>query len=94
MSEIKIKGNKNWRQFKYRDEVPARVLSSQFEHLNTEDDGSDGFIKYRGHWYHLSDFVVGAPDGWDGVMPHGFFSGVLIKVSRDCETYQIATYFY
>jgi hypothetical protein len=30
-------------------------------------DYEDGFLCYRGHWYHLADFTRGgAPEGWHG----------------------------
>lgn len=31
-------------------------------------------------------------EGWDGYRPDSFYSGVLIKVSDDFETYTVATY--
>lgn len=89
--------NKNWRPFKYRNEVPAEVLASQFDHLD-ENDGFDGFILYRNSWYHLSDFlrIEGHSNedfsSWDGYAGDSYFSGALIKVSEDCESYQIGYY--
>lgn len=93
---IKIRTNHAWRNFCYRNEVPAKVLASQFDHLS-EDDSLDGFLCYRGHWYHLSDFMRNTDNNspvkdWHGVAGDSFFSGVLIRVSRDGERYQIATY--
>ena len=86
--------NHHWRQFKYRNEVPDNVLSEYFEHL---DEDEDGFFSYRGHWYHLSDFMRfddHAPfdSKWDGYCSDSFFSGVLLKYGDDCETYQVALY--
>lgn len=65
-----------------------------------EDPGDylDGFFCYRGIWYHISDFM--RPYGrdsifseWDGYHGDSYFSGVLIRLSDDCETFQVATYF-
>jgi hypothetical protein len=99
MSEIKIRTNRNWRKFKHRYEVPAKVLASQFDWTNEahaeHGDYSDGFFEYRGCWYHLADFVRAGHDGfpgWDGYAGDSYFSGVLIKLSPDGEEYQIATY--
>ena len=47
--------NNHDRQFSYRTEVPAKVLESEFDWLS-EDDGIDGFFRYHGQWYHLSEF--------------------------------------
>lgn len=91
-----IKTNRNWRLFVYRSDVPAKVLHDQFSHLS-EDDASDGFFQYRGHWYHLSDFmrIDGAPElaGWDGYATYSAFSGVLIETSKDGERYRVGRYY-
>ena len=97
----KIITNNHERSFLYRSDVPADILESQFDYLDA--DTFDGFIQYRGHWYHTSCFMrFGYPfnqmplwtheQGWHGYSSDSFFSGVLIKLSDDGETYQIATY--
>lgn len=88
---MKIRTNRQWRHFLYREEVPADVLASQFDWLDA--DTCDGFIRYRGWYYHLSQFERREVDGWHGVAPDSYFSGVLIRLSDDGETYQIGTYF-
>lgn len=91
---ITIKTDRKWRSFKYRGEVPAGILTGQFDWLDAEE--ADGFIQYRGCWYHLSEFmrVDGMPslDGWHGYKNDSFFSGVVIKLSPDGEEYRIGTY--
>ncbi len=90
---MKITTNNHWRQFKYRYEVPTEILEDQFDWTN-EDDHSDGFFEYRGWWYHLDDFIRSndpAFDGWNGILTDSYFSGVLIKLSDNCEEYQVAT---
>ena len=94
-----IKTNKHERHFKYRDEVPVKILADDFEWLD-EENSFDGFIHYRNCWYHLSEFVRPSSnncpfdDGfWQGYISDSFFSGILLHVSDDCETYQIATYY-
>jgi hypothetical protein len=95
---MQIRTDHKRRFFAYRSEVPEKVLADQFAHLN-EDDAIDGFFRYRGHWYHLSDFLRFSDsalaedfEGWDGYHSDSVFSGVLVKVSRDGEKYQVATY--
>lgn len=95
MSKVTIKTNRQWRDFVYRHDVPAKILADQFDHLS-EDDSLDGFFCYRGHWYHTSDFMhVDAKTfpGWDGYHGDSYFSGVLIKIDSDGERYRVGTYF-
>jgi hypothetical protein len=100
MSDVTIKTNHHWRDFVYRHDVPASVLADRFDWTN-EEDHFDGFFCYRGWWYHLSEFSVWTsklPDdspfkGWDAYAGDSYFSGVVIKVSRDGERYQIGTYY-
>jgi hypothetical protein len=91
---LKIYTDNKWKQFKYRNEVPDKVLSDYFDHLPEEEYG-DGFIKYRKRWYHTSDFMRQTHsefNGWDGYSSDSFFSGILIKLSDDGEEYKIGTY--
>jgi hypothetical protein len=94
---VQIKTNRNWRPFVYRADVPAAVLADQFSHLD-EEDSLEGFFQYKGWWYHLSDFMrleVGLAvvlPGWDGYSSDSYFSGVVIKVSKDGDRYRVGTY--
>jgi hypothetical protein len=95
---MKIKTNRRWREFKLREDVPSKILKSQFDWTDKDHalycDYSDGFIEYHGCWYHLSQFVrSGAPEGWQGAHGDSFFSGVVIRLSSDGERYQIGTYY-
>jgi len=94
---VTIKTDHKWKPFAYRNEVPAKVLSSQFDYQD-EDEAIDGFFCYRGYWYHLDQFMNISTDEWSGMLKdwHGFhgdtfFSGIAIKLSKDGETYQVAT---
>ena len=90
---MKIISNNHWREFKYSFEVPTDVIEWN-DHLD-EDTRNDGWINYRGHWYHISDFlrITNADmSQWHGYNSDSFLSGVLIRFSEDCERYQIATY--
>ena len=93
---MKIKTDHKWRPFKYRHEVPPKVLANQFNYQNT-DDATDGFIHYRKRWYHLDEFTRvsnNAPfKGWDRYLSDSFFSGVLLRVSPDGEQYMVGTYY-
>ena len=93
---VTIKTNRNWRDLVYRCDVPAAILASQFDYLS-EDGAPDGFFRYRGHWYHVSDFVRVERNadlaGWDGYSSDSYFSGVVIKLSSDGERYRVGAYF-
>lgn len=96
--KVTIKSNRQWRNFTYRYDVPARVLADQFDYQD-EDETIDGFFSYRGHWYHIDQFMrIGETEAspmseWDGYAGDSYFSGVLIKLSDDGEQYQVGTYF-
>jgi hypothetical protein len=98
---MKIKSNRHWRNFVCRWDVPATVLADQFGWTNEDNrehgDYEDGFLCYKGRWYHLGDFVRvvdagGVLSGWDGHHAYSYFSGVVIRVSDDGKQYQIGTY--
>jgi hypothetical protein len=93
---LTIKTNHQWRDLVYRNDVPAKVLADDFDYQNPEET-LDGFFCYRGHWYHLDGFMMttGNADlaAWDGYASDSYFSGVVIKLDRDCERIKVGTYF-
>lgn len=96
MSDVTIRSNRQWRPFRYRNEVPPALLAPGGDLDWVDPDECDGFFRYLGTWYHLTQFER-APQslqsrGWDGYHADGFTSGVVLKLSRDCETYRIGRY--
>jgi hypothetical protein len=95
---LTVKSDLKWKDFKYGYEVPKSVLKKQFDHLY-DSKAHDSFFKFRGYWYHLSDFMLTEKDeellraGWQGYHSDTYFSGVLIKLSSDGESYIIGTYY-
>lgn len=95
---IVIKTNDHSRYFTYRCDVPEKVLKSDFDYQDPED-AIDGFFCYGGIWYHLDQFmrIDHSPDSefskWDGCAGDSYWSGTLIKVSDDRETYKIGRYY-
>jgi len=83
-----IKTDHKWKQFRYRDEVPPKVLAAWFDWT----DETDGFFYYHRTWYHVSQFMSGGPDGWHGIHHESFSTGVLLRLSSDGESYQVGTY--
>ncbi|MDC8457855.1 hypothetical protein [Marinobacter sp. DS40M6] len=93
---MEIITNYQWRNFLYGYEIPETVLNSDFDYLD-DDEKTDGFIKYRGRYYHVSGFMLlpehcDIPNDWQGIEHDSAFSGVLVRLSDDGEQYQIATY--
>jgi len=92
-NKVITKSNYHVRPFLYRDEVPDKVLEFEFDWLNPDE--WDGFIKYRGRYYHTSEFIRfgyggGRPDSfWDGYHGDSFFSATVIKILDDGESYII-----
>tara|TARA_R110000824_G_scaffold46611_1_gene133640 strand:- start:137 stop:502 length:366 start_codon:yes stop_codon:yes gene_type:complete len=105
----KIVTNGHERHFLYRDEVPASILESQFDWLDEDTfDGFifyrktwyhlGDFMRFQGTAWIASPQAGSKStevnsDQWDGYHGDSFFSGVLVKISDDCETYKIGTYF-
>lgn len=93
----RIVTNNHWRQFDCRCDVPQNILDSEFD-WTTEDD-SDGYFRYKGTWYHLSEFMrTGYPgqvddNGYHASKGDSYFSGILIRLSDDGEKFQVATYY-
>lgn len=95
MGDVKIRTNRQWRDFVYRADVPESVLKNQFDWTSEED----GFFRYIGIWYHISEFErlpscdpTSAFHGWGGYKGDSYFSGILIKLSSDGERFQVGTY--
>jgi len=87
----KIISNYHHKQFVYRHDVPQSVLTGDLDW--TDDDDHDHYLQYKGYWYHLSQFMRLPTDhDWHGAHCEGYFSGILIRIADDCETYQIARY--
>ncbi|MCK4518423.1 hypothetical protein KAT92_06605 [Candidatus Babeliales bacterium] len=93
---MEIKTNNHWNNFLYGYELPERVLSD-FDYLEDIEGGT--FFKYKNVYYELGEFMRidnNAPEpmkNYSGYSSDSFFSGVLIRLSEDCDSYQIATYY-
>jgi hypothetical protein len=81
-----------WKSLRYGYEVPAKVLADQFDWMD-EDESGHGFFCYHGRWYNVQEFMRTDVKGWDGMHGDSFFSGVLIRLSKDGESYMVATYY-
>ncbi len=98
--EYTITTDHKWKPFKGDHEVSKSVLASDFDYQD-RDEVRDGFFRYRKCWYHLDQFMRLSHNhangknpfaGWHGYYGDSYSSGVLIKLSNDGESYQVATY--
>ena len=95
---FRVYTNHHIRSFLTETDVPQETLD-WYDWLD-EQDKTYGWIHYKNHWYHVSDFTrIKADSGywaagrWDGVRPDSFFSGVVIKLIDDIDgDYIIGTY--
>lgn len=97
MNTVTIKTNYHWHNFLQGYELPENQRE-EFHWLNGSQFDEQTFIKYKGQYYALNEFMTieHAGDvfkGWHGYLSDSYFSGVLLRVSDDGEQYQIATYY-
>ena len=81
-----------WKKFLCGYEVPEEVLRRDFDYMDAPQE-QDQFIKHRGRYYHIGDFMPIDIEYWDGVCTDSYFSGVVIKISKDGESYKIGAYY-
>ena len=96
MSDITVRTNHHDRFYLYGYEVPDAIHADR-DYLDPIDR-LDKWIYYLGTYYHVSDFMR-IPEcsefseaGWNGVHGESYFSGVLIALNQDGETYRIGRY--
>lgn len=98
---LTIKTNKHWRSPIYGYELTDKEREN-FDYL--DDIDSQQFIRYRGWVYDLGEFMrtpnneparqeLNELSGWDGYLSDSYFSGVVIRYSKDFEYIQVGTYF-
>jgi|TARA_R100000081_G_C4814411_1_gene173683 hypothetical protein len=86
-----ITTNNQRREYIYEYDVPQETLD-WYDWLD-EADKAYGWIHYKNHWYHISDFMRSTHfDGWHGYHSIGFSFHILIRINEDDDTYTIGTY--
>lgn len=87
-----ITTDNKWKQFIFGIDLTPKERK-EFDYMSDEEIDYNYFIRYRKCVYSLSDFMTTKHfPGWDGYRGDSFFSGVVIKLSNDCESYKIGTY--
>lgn len=93
--QITITTDHKWKNvLNWQDLTPKQ--QAYFDWLDDEEKQiGASFVKRRGHVYCLDEVMtIGrhsplATDGWDGVANDSYFSGIVVKLSRDGEQYKI-----
>lgn len=99
MSDLTIRTNNHLYPILYWYELTAKE-QARFDWLETEEKQSEAtFIRYKGWTYSLDEFmrIENHSDpkfsSYDGYLSDTFFSGVLIKFSKDNEYAKMATFY-
>ena len=98
MDKLKIKTDNKWRYLLYGYELP-KGKRKDFDYLPEEALDCRDFIKYRGVYYDLGEFLripTTFPEEmkkWDRYTSASYFSGVVIKYAEDRNQVKIGTYF-
>lgn len=95
MTTITIVTNHQYRPILSSYDLPKEALK-EFYHYYTEQLEQASFFKYKGIYYDLSNFMRTKSEefkGWDGVHSDSYFSGILIKLSKDCESVIVGRYY-
>ena len=81
---MNIVTNNHPREVVYGHELPEK-WQKEYDYL--ADFQSERFVKYKGIYIHLGDFLttqqVKGLEGWDGYLSDSYFSGLLVKFVED-----------
>ena len=67
-----------------REMIPFQCLPKKVQEQvveNYENAPEFEWVKYKGWWYCLEDFMIAdSVKGWDGIAHDSYFSGVLVRL--------------
>ncbi len=98
MDKLTIKTDNKWKNLISGYELP-KGKRKDFDYLTEEELDCRDFIKYRGVYYDLGEFMwidntfPEEMKKWDGYTLDSYFSGIVIKYSEDRDQVKIGTYF-
>ena len=101
---MNIKTNNQLRELKFLGDfnsIDQAKIRAQYDWMDPDDlEFNYGFFKYRGCFYHLSDFMctsseaTGELDGWEGYAGDSYFSGTVMKFAEnDCDNVIVGRYY-
>lgn len=65
------------------------LTSKELESFDYLEDGEGSFIRYKGRVWELDEFTHTEIEDWDGISSDTYFSGAVIKLSKDGETAKV-----
>lgn len=94
---LKIKTNNQPRLLLDWDQLTPKE-QAEFTYLSEDDRIGRDFIRYRGWCYDVGEFTQCSdlhefPPEWQGYASNSFFSGVLVRYTKDGDRVIMATYF-
>lgn len=101
--KIRIITDHKWRDLKYGYEL-APKWRKEFTWIDSAEFDLTEFVVYRKWVYPVSEFMAlnrgsftNTPAdsplaAWDGYISDSFFSGVVVRFSRDCEQVQVGRF--
>ena len=99
---VTIKTNNQERDLLYFSDFnksEQQQLREDYDWMEDDLETNFGFFYYKDAIYHLQDFTSLHGEnkcddfaGWDGVVSDSYFSGVLIKLTQDCESVVVGTF--
>lgn len=97
-SLMRIKSNYQWRDTLTWYDLTAKE-QAQFDYLDNEDKQMCAtFVRYKGWTYDTGEFMRTPdhgpfPNEWHGYQSDTWFSGVLLRYSRDMDRVIMATFY-
>lgn len=94
---MEIRTNHQFRSLIYGYQLTDKE-KAEFEYIPVEDIDNHGFFRYKRRVYDLWEAVRCSDEslknkGWQGYVADGFFSGIVIRLSKDGERVKIGQYF-
>ena len=98
MPTMQITTNNQPRELISAFELPTanyKELRKQFDYLDDQDFDSSMFFNYKGEMYCLAEFIRldhYIPGNWQGVLNHGYFAGILVKIVDSRQSVIVGSY--
>ena len=75
----------------FSDKEQAQIRSD-FDWLD-DIESDTGFFRYRGEVFNLANFLNQPQQGWHGALADSYFSGTLVRLSKDGESVTVGRWF-
>lgn len=93
---MEIRTDHKWKNLLFGYQLTEKERAD-FDWMGQDEIDHAAFIRYRRRVYAVSEFMRAEGDlallGWQGVHADSYFSGIVIKVSKDGERYMVGSVF-